>query len=502
MSLQLSGLNTLAYKGVEASQPPQLLYMSRRPTPNDNKGVNVGTFWLYNPTNAEELWILLSVEGGTALWVQLYPSGAGGASQFPCDFGSANELLGVVNVFGDGNVITSGAGNTITLSLSGDFPKQFPTDSGTAVPVAGVLNINAGNATNVSGGSVKFTAPGATNLVRLETTDSNANTMIGNTSGNNTVSGTANTFVGSLISPAITSGSSNSCLGAGIAATLTTGQFNTFVGSPCFPDAVSSSFNIGIGAGAGLNCSAGTESSNIYIGNTGVATENNTIRIGMDGVGNGQQNAAYMAGIYGASIGATNGYVKIDSTGKLGSTASAPSDYTLISTQNPSGIYYVDFLNLTGSIYKIMWSGVQCINLNVGATINRFSALRIRCSNNNGASWLNTTLAGFEISLLPGYGSDELEGIPDVTKTGSIIKQMGSAEFQGLNNVLPDTFSFGGHFSGSGSTVTPFYNGYYLGRYSPSGLSGVNALRFEIDQARFPGVNFNSGTFSLYEITI
>ncbi len=64
-----------------------------------------------------------------------------------------------------------------------------------------------------------------------------------------------------------------------------------------------------------------SQSNNILIGSPGVAAQNATIMIGDTITGGGVQTAAYCAGIYNQTVGATYGYVLVDSTGKLGSTA-------------------------------------------------------------------------------------------------------------------------------------------------------------------------------------
>jgi hypothetical protein len=61
-----------------------------------------------------------------------------------------------------------------------------------------------------------------------------------------------------------------------------------------------------------------TGSNNIDIGNSGVAAEANTIRLGAVGT----QSATFVAGIFGATI-ASGVPVIIDSTGQLGTTASS-----------------------------------------------------------------------------------------------------------------------------------------------------------------------------------
>src|ERR1700733_1669374 len=151
MSLRLDGLNPLSYMGVKPSQAPNLVIQRVAPTANDFQNINVGTFWVVYQT--EQLWFLISKVGGTSTWVQLYPAGGGGggASQFPTNVGTANEVGGILNILGSGNITTSGSGNTVTISLASDIPDVFDADSGSATPSGNVLNIHGGTNINTSG---------------------------------------------------------------------------------------------------------------------------------------------------------------------------------------------------------------------------------------------------------------------------------------------------------------------------------------------------------------
>jgi hypothetical protein len=70
---------------------------------------------------------------------------------------------------------------------------------------------------------------------------------------------------------------------------------NTAIGVSALGALGTGTFNIGIGASAG-NALTLANSSNICIGNNGTAGDNNTIRIGTQGTGVGQQSLSYIAG--------------------------------------------------------------------------------------------------------------------------------------------------------------------------------------------------------------
>ena len=76
--------------------------------------------------------------------------------------------------------------------------------------------------------------------------------------------------------------------------------------------------NIAIGRGAGFSLTTG--SSNIYIGNNGVAADLRTIRIG-DPIGNSRHRKTFVTGISNATV--TGAPVSIAADGKLGTTPSS-----------------------------------------------------------------------------------------------------------------------------------------------------------------------------------
>lgn len=124
MTTRLNGINPLSYMGVNPYTPAPLIIRPVRPTSNDAQNFFIGTLWVLLPSSGpEEVWMLVSLVAGQATWVQLYPAGggSGGASEFPCDSGTANEASGVLNVFGGQNIHTTGSGNTVTVATTNDI---------------------------------------------------------------------------------------------------------------------------------------------------------------------------------------------------------------------------------------------------------------------------------------------------------------------------------------------------------------------------------------------
>ena len=113
-----------------------------------------------------------------------------------------------------------------------------------------------------------------------------------------------------------TSGNHNTANGDRALEGNTTGNNNTTDGAHSLGANTIGSGNIALGFGAGANLTIGND--NIDIGNSGVAGEANTIRIGTDGT----QSAIFIAGIRGATV-AGGVAVIIDTNGHLGTMSSS-----------------------------------------------------------------------------------------------------------------------------------------------------------------------------------
>lgn len=128
--------------------------------------------------------------------------------------------------------------------------------------------------------------------------------------------------------------------------------YNTTIGNDSMANLTLGSYNMALGYQA-ANVYTGAESSNICIGNVGVLGENNTIHIGTDGVGPGQQSACFIAGdvTVARGITATTGDITTSTAGKgivVGGGAKVISG-----AGDPNGVVTAPkgslYLNLTGS---------------------------------------------------------------------------------------------------------------------------------------------------------
>jgi hypothetical protein len=104
------------------------------------------------------------------------------------------------------------------------------------------------------------------------------------------------------------------------------GNANSAVGFFALGNNSTGSRNVGVGQRAGWLQTTGND--NIYLANTGVAAESNTIRIGTPAPGTvaGLHNRAFIAGIQGVMTGVADAIpVLIDSNGQLGTVSSSRS---------------------------------------------------------------------------------------------------------------------------------------------------------------------------------
>jgi len=153
-------------------------------------------------------------------------------------------------------------------------------------------------------------------------TSGTANAFVGVESGYSNITGTNNSYLG-FQSGLLSGGNNNTYLGFGITANSPpggdTGNNNTYVGYEAGYSNTTGGNNTYLGYLAGAFNSTG--SNNIYVGSQGVSSDNNVIRIGTQGTGSGQQNAAYMAGVYTSTVSGVPVYVT--SNGQLGVLSSS-----------------------------------------------------------------------------------------------------------------------------------------------------------------------------------
>lgn len=172
----------------------------------------------------------------------------------------------------------------------------------------------------------------AANTTGIGNEANGGNTLTSNTTGGynsanggaalyNNTTGSDNTANGFYTLYYNTTGGNNTANGERALLNNTTGSFNTADGMYAL-DNSTGNYNIAVGYLAGHGLVTGTN--DIYIGNQGTggnfsAGENNTIRIGTTNV----HNNAYVAGIWGTTLAASNRFVVVDGTGHLGASVTS-----------------------------------------------------------------------------------------------------------------------------------------------------------------------------------
>jgi hypothetical protein len=279
-------------------------------------------------------------------------------------------------------------------SLPPSVPTQFNGNTGSAVPLGNQLNIETANST------VEFVGSGDTLTLDFNPTNlafgstlplaagGNFNIFLGNLAGDQLTLGVGNVGIGSQALRGVTTGSANIGIGIGSLPTVGVGNFNIGIGEFTFENLISGSNNTGIGANSILSLSTGSnntalgyrslwnvtnasnnisigllssqsytgaESSNIIIGNSGTIGDNNTIRLGTQGSGSGQQNKAFIAGINGVTV--AGKLANIESTGQIGEITGGASGTLLQSTgASTSPVYttagYPSTAGTSGNVLK------------------------------------------------------------------------------------------------------------------------------------------------------
>lgn len=322
--------------------------------------------------------------------ITITSSAAAGAGQFDADTGSALPVAGVINILGGTNINTDASGNTVTVNLNDSVTLSGSLTAGTSAgfitAVTGDISVNAGNINlpnTLSTGLEGVITFGGNRFIN----NFGGNVFIGNASGNLALTiGSAinNTLIGNSSGSALTIGNDNSVVGHDALLSATTASVNTAIGSSALIGLTVGTGNIAIGAGTGANYVT-SESDNILIGNPGIASEDNTIRIGVDGSGALEQNRCFIAGIKGVTLGGTPSVVTIDNvTGQLGVTA-AVSGASTFNTDSGSATEAGNAITIAGG------SNINTSGAGSTVTINLDNTVSISGSMTAGTGFTATT---------------------------------------------------------------------------------------------------------------
>ena len=232
------------------------------------------------------------------------------------DITAGNLTLPVTNSTYTQGTIFLGANRFMHMGVNAENT-FLGTNAGVAGTASGGNNTGIGNEalTSLIVGGASNTAIGGRALKRL--TSGTANVMVGSDAGAFITTSNENTGVGYLAYFNGT-GQGNAVLGQAAMQNATSADFNTAIGKDALKTLTTGDYNCGLGYNAGFSLTV-ADSSNICIMNTGTAGDNNTIRIGTQGAGSGQQDTTFIAGIQATTItGSTSKPVIIETTGQLG----------------------------------------------------------------------------------------------------------------------------------------------------------------------------------------
>jgi hypothetical protein len=409
---RLTGLNPLAYLGVEPLTPPLLVVDDRNPTVNDYENFNLGSFWLNNDN--EDLFVLVNKSAGVATWAELSMGASGTVDGLVADdMNTALPSGGLINILGGTNINTTASGSSIVINVSGVIgianggtnassfstadgtvyydgtrlvttatgiagqvlmsngagmaptyqsvtlgTLTFNADSGSAVPAADIIIMAGGSNINTSaaGNTVTYNL---NNAINLPVTNSafTAGTLLLNSNRFLHAFGTQNAFLGINSGNGTLTGTSNTGLGFQTFIALTTGSSNVAVGSGAL-----TACTTGTGMTAvGVNALASLTTSLATGGNTAIGASSLFKFTGRNSTGVGRSAAsAWVTGSANVLIGDSNASMITDGSNNtfLGSAGLGGS--TGLTTGPINESILIGFL--TGNNY----SGTESSNIIIG----------------------------------------------------------------------------------------------------------------------------------------
>lgn len=261
-------------------------------------------------------------------------SGATLAGIFVTDVGGpALTAANTISFINGSNISTDGSvANTVMVNLI-DSPHVIGTVSADLGFVTSTGNLSL-PATNVAGTQGVIEINGSSFIHALGT----QNTFVGVDDGVFVTTGALNTGIGFNALNAVDAGNGNTAVGnsalltsngasdgntaVGIGALkfATTATYNNAFGSAALQNLLTGTNNIALGSSAGIAL-VGAESNNIYLENSGVAAESNTIRIGEFA----SHTGAFMAGVANVAVANLELMTMDITSGEMGTTTYTPA---------------------------------------------------------------------------------------------------------------------------------------------------------------------------------
>jgi hypothetical protein len=290
-------------------------------------------------------------------------------------------------------------------------------------------------------------------------------TLASNTNGND------NTAIGEEALRYNTTGSDNTAVGMEALVLNSNGSYNTAIGSTALLYNTSGSNNIALGYGAGYNLTTG--SSNIDIGNRGLSSDNNLIRIG-DG-----QTQTFIAGVINGNGGGLTNLNAVQLTGTI-PMAQLPGVVVTnnnATSVNLSGSFTGNGSALTNLNANNLTSGTVPLTRLSGITSNQLDAATwLLATNLNGgrAALASNVVAGIAItnafitnSVFAGNGV----GLANLNASQLASGTVPLAQLPGVvvTNNNAASVNLSGSFTGNGTGLT---------NVNAAALNGLNATNF------------------------
>ena len=291
------------------------------------------------------------------------------------------------------------------------------------------ITIYANNATRKTGSSVYFTNSGTTSTFTLS--DASYNIFLGRFAGTLANSSAECVGIGYASMYQTQTSQKTSCFGSNSGYALTQDTNNTAIGAYSLNRLTTGSTNACLGYLAG-NSYTSSESSNICLLSTGTLGESNTIRIGTQGSGAGQQNTAYIAGIVGVTVSNPVLTTINSSTGQLGVIASSNSS---VLTTGATGVPTLTALATDGQLIIGSTSGAPA-----AATLTAGTGISITNGSNSISIAVSGSGVGQTITGNSGGALSPTAGNWNIVTANSTVKFVGSGSTLtqdfGLTNLL------------------------------------------------------------------
>jgi len=278
---RLSGINTLAYLGIEPITAPLLIvkFNNEIPTTDDRVGNQIGALWISMNTAAgspnARIFFLTRLDGsgpsGIATWTEVQTGGTGPGVDFVTtdDGNTAIPVFGNLNVFG--GLTDRGGINALNMTTYND-----PAGSDN-VFIALQESIFLPDTTDINNGVIGLggTADGNRFMHNFGAGGGvDDNTFVGLGSGNFTLTGTNSVGIGDRTLQSLTTGDNNTIVGSGAGSSINTGNRNVCIGGLAGFALSSGDDNIAIGDGALVSQTTGSQL--IAIGTDALSSINNT----------------------------------------------------------------------------------------------------------------------------------------------------------------------------------------------------------------------------------